>query len=84
MKLKSGFLGPVLWPIIAGTMLMNFAGLLTLYGVSPLKGSTPEFTYRLIKVVVPVAVSVAVYSSVLKVTGLSLKKIAKDVYDPKG
>ena len=84
LNLKSRFFGPLLWRIIAGALLMNLAGLFTLYGVSPLKGSTSEFTYRLIKVVVPVAVSVAVYSSVLKVTGLSLKKIAKDVYDPKG
>lgn len=82
LNLRSRFFGPLLWRIVVGSLLMNLAGLGMLYAVSLLDGSTSEFTYRLTKVVVPVTVSVAVYAAVLKATGLSLKKIAKDVYEP--
>lgn len=84
LNLQSRFFGPLLWRIVVGSLLMNLAGLGMLYAVSPLDGTISEFMYRLIKVVVPVAVSALVYAIALKATGLSLKKIAKDVYQPAG
>lgn len=82
LDLKTRFFAPLLWRIVLGTFLMNLAGLGTLYAVSLVGDSTTEFAYRLLKVVVPVTASVIVYAGVLKFTGLSLKKIAKDVYEP--
>lgn len=82
LNLSSRFFRPLLWRIVVGSFLMNLAGLGTLYAVSPFNSSMSEFTYRLIKVVIPVAVSVTVYAGVLKATGLSLKKISKDAFEP--
>lgn len=82
LNLHSRFFVPLLWRIILGTLLMNLAGLATLYLVSMTETSMTEFTYRLVKVVLPVTASVIVYSASLQICGLSLKKIAKDVYEP--
>lgn len=82
LNLQSRYFTPLLWRIILGTLLMNLAGLAVLYLVTLTESSTTEFAYRLIKVVLPVAASVVVYAVSLKLCGLSLKKIAKDVYEP--
>jgi len=71
---------PLLWRVCAATLLMNFAGLATLYLTSQAIESHDDFTYRLIKVFVPVAVAVVIYAISLKGCGISPKKLLDQPY----
>ncbi|MDG2129274.1 MAG: murein biosynthesis integral membrane protein MurJ [Fuerstiella sp.] len=69
---------PVLWRTALATLLMSLAGLAALTLVSQWENSLGEFTYRLVKVVVPITAAVVVYAAVLSGVGLSLTRLLKE------
>ncbi len=74
---------PVLWRTALATLLMSLAGLAVLTLVTQWENSLGDFTYRLVKVVVPVTAAVIVYAVVLSVVGMSLTQLLKEPGLPK-
>jgi len=62
---------PLLWRIAACTLVMNAAGLGTLYLTTAFEGNRELFTYRALKVILPVASSALVYAVALWTMGIS-------------
>ena len=62
---------PLLWRIAICTLIMNAVGLATLYATSTISEQLGELPYRMIKVVLPVALSAATYAGGLLICGIS-------------
>lgn len=78
---RSAFV-PLLWRVAICTLIMNACGLGMLYWVSGLENSLDIFSYRLLKVVLPVAVAVVVYAGGLFAVGLSPLKLMNEPHLP--
>ncbi|MEO2014257.1 MAG: murein biosynthesis integral membrane protein MurJ [Fuerstiella sp.] len=74
---RSAFV-PVLWRTVVATLLMSLAGLGVLTLVSQWESSLGVFTYRLVKVIVPIAAAVIVYVAALSAVGLSPRRLLKE------
>jgi putative peptidoglycan lipid II flippase len=74
---------PVLWRTALATLVMSLVGLAVLTLVTQWENSLGEFTYRLVKVVVPITAAVVVYAAVLSGVGLSLTRLLKEPGLPK-
>ncbi len=69
---------PLIWRVAACTLIMNLTGLGMLHLVTQLDGSFSTFVYRLIKVFVPVIVSILVYAGCLMAVGVSPKRLLNE------
>ena len=69
---------PLLWRVCVCTLVMNLAGLGTLYLTSLFGDSHESFMYRLVKVFVPVTVAVFVYAASLLAMGISPKRLLNE------
>ncbi len=74
---RTAFL-PILWRVAICTLAMNAAGLGTLYLTAPLEDSMSIFTYRLVKVFVPISVAMVAYGLGLIALGLSPARLIKE------
>ncbi len=74
---RSAFI-PILWRTVVAALLMSLAGLYVLTLVSQWENSLGEFSYRLVKVIVPIAAAMIVYAAALSAVGLSPRRLLKE------
>ena len=78
LNFGQGHFVPLLWRVCVCTLVMNLAGLGTLYLTSLAGEAHESFTYRLVKVFLPITVAVLVYAASLLAMGISPKRLLNE------